>query len=461
MGDSPATPSGSGAAAIRALSRAPSASSSLGSAARRAEGAAHLPEQFPPWPSIRKATGSRILSAPSSAGRRPDTDAPWAAAPPRRTGSAPSLLRVVAGGEARLPRVTPGMNLTASVLDITASPSGRTGDFNRTRDQRRPSRSGTEDGGSNGTQLVPDVDTARTALADAKKLLKKQGQEARVVDLLVRYLESCGISGASGEGSQEGDAADLVAFQQDIIALCCWLCNSLATQYLRTSKVARAFACTRTCEKWLKFRRVRCDDDWLRLRFDCAFNAAELAKASDDLPQAVKKLWLCARLQSSMRKPANPEIVHISLSETLLQCESFAEAAQIAHNAVEILKCQQIDKDERKRYALLFALTLEQASLSSLDFSPGSGAPERAMACLAEAEMASFRAPCDEPTPVDEAARALLEQMRRLHCQLLDRLNGVALKESEAPDDASELEGDAYVADDPDRIGEPVSLLAL
>jgi len=213
----------------------------------------------------------------------------------------------------------------------------------------------------------------------------------------------------------------MLSVQQAIVALGCWLCNRVATGHLQKRQVARAFAYTRTCERWLKLRRGPSDDMWLKLRFDCAFNAAELAQSSEDLPKAVDKLRACERLQSAMQDPPEPEAVHICMAEVLLQGRRHIEAAVASQRAVDVLQPQQGHGNERKRYSLLFAYALEQSALAAVDPEFELTLRRRALQCLPDAEAAFFAAPCDEPTPVDEASRALLAQMRRLHYELMLR----------------------------------------
>jgi len=85
-----------------------------------------------------------------------------------------------------------------------------------------------------------------------------------------------------------------------------------------------------------------------------------------------------------------------------------------------MLRRSRPSADERRRYSFVFALTLEQAALSSMDM--GCVMPvERALSCLPDAEAVFFTSGQDDVTPVDAASRALIGQMRRTHHQMLKR----------------------------------------
>jgi len=273
----------------------------------------------------------------------------------------------------------------------------------------------------------------RDPVLHAKSLLAKaqhfhrRGQDEDAVELIMEWLDRSGGAEIGVSAGWEAEDGEMVAVQQAMVALGCWLCNALATGHLIARRVARAFGYTRACQRWLALQRPpghgeRPSEMWLRLRFDQALNAAELAQTSDDLPTVVAMLRECERLQAFMEAPAEAEAVHICLAEALLRGCCFAEAARAAQAAAALLGPQQRPGAEgaRKVYSMLFALSLEQSALGALE-GPERPPPERALQCLPDAEAAWLLGSSGGPSPADEASLALLERMSRAHCELVGR----------------------------------------
>lgn len=244
------------------------------------------------------------------------------------------------------------------------------------------------------------------------------------VQILVHWLEVCEKTGkffeppSHAKGNAESD--DLFRVQQKILSFCCCLCNELAAGHIKKCEVENAWICTWMCEKWLSFNKGPDDENWLGVRFDCAFNAAELAMTKNDVECAVQHLRMCESLQENMANPHCVESIHICLAEALLRSGQFDEASASARTAVKLAR--RTTQDERKRYAVIFALTLEQAALSSSFAQNGNQLVlDRALGCLPEAESVVFVWASEQATPVDEATQSLLEQMRRFHYDLLHR----------------------------------------
>jgi len=265
---------------------------------------------------------------------------------------------------------------------------------------------------------------ARWGLAEARQL-HREGRDEEGVDILVEWLD--------GPAPSPHDA-EMQELQQAMVALGCWLCNTLATRHLHARRVARAFGYTTTCERWLGLRQVAPDDSsseemWARLQYDRALNGAELAQSSGDRPKAICLLRECERLQAAVPSLPDPEATHLCLAEVLLQSGRHAEAATAAVCATQLLRKQAVDDEERKIYGLLFAISLEQAALAAMGSGAGSAPPPlRALRCLADAEAAwALVKPSLLPsgsagaTPGIEAARALLLEMRAVHARLLQR----------------------------------------
>lgn len=278
------------------------------------------------------------------------------------------------------------------------------------------------------------VAAARKALADAREMHKK-GRDEEAVDMLVEWLD--------GPPADPRDA-EMQELLQAMVALGCWLCNTLATRHLHARRVARAFGYTTTCERWLALRRIGKDDSgseemWARLQYDRALNAAELAQSSGDRPKAIWLLRECEHLQVAVPSLPDPEATHLCLAEVLLQSGRYAEAVTAAVRATQLLRKQAVDDEERKIYGLLFAISLEQAALCAMGATAGSGPPPlRALRCLADAEAAwALVKPASEgePSPGIEAARALLMEMRAVHEKILQQAqaaHNVALSTAQA-----------------------------
>jgi len=274
---------------------------------------------------------------------------------------------------------------------------------------------------------APLLERSRAALGAARQA-HKEGRDVEAVETLAGWLDPGSLFGQLSR-RQEMQDPDVVKVVEAMVALGCWLCNAIATRHLHRRQVARAFSFTRTCERWLALRSGPSDRMWLKLRFDCSLNAAELAQCSDDTPQAIVRLRECERLQRAMQDPPEPEAVHICLAEVLLKTGQHAEAAGAAQRAEAALRPQQGGADERKRYSLLFALAMEQSALGALSRAAGfrGFAAERALQCLPDAEMLWFAAPSTAAAaagkpPAGQAAGAcheLLARMRRLHHELL------------------------------------------
>lgn len=288
------------------------------------------------------------------------------------------------------------------------------------------------------------VHRARSALATARQL-HRQGQDDDALNILVECLDKEAIGSSHvGHASHRSEDVDMDNIHQAMVALGCWLCNALATRHLSERRVARAFGYTRTCERWLAKEKNPSDvhenvEMWLRLRFDCTLNAAELAQTSSDLPKAVAKLKECKRLQDKMSAPQEPEVVHLCLAEALLHTNQYADAAVAAQCAIQFLQPQQ-QRDERKIYSLLFALSLEQAALAAVgeqDAPP----PPRAMMCLPDAEAVWYYDSMRHMPAVDEASQALLLQMRRVHSGLLVRLQGAPRRHTAPSPHVNPVEG--------------------
>lgn len=286
--------------------------------------------------------------------------------------------------------------------------------------------------GATEASLPIDCDAAGSSAVSvlaAARQFHREGRDEEAVDLLAQRFESRVVEDETG-------GADAAGTYQAMLAMGCWLCNSLATEHLLARRVARAFGYTRTCEQWLDMRGIPQADDadaemWLRLSFDRALNAAELAKASDDLPQSLEMLRKCERLQASMHvPPRDPEVVHICLAEVLLQRARHAEAASAAARAVELLQPQLVAGDERKAFALLFALSLQQSALDA------AGQIPCALRCLAAAEAAwAYSIPEDggqDPPGGAEAARKLLARMRQVHRVMTLRMHGMRAQSASA-----------------------------
>lgn len=258
---------------------------------------------------------------------------------------------------------------------------------------------------------------ARSGLAAAREL-HRDGRDEEAVDILVEWLDS------PPPTTHDDELNDLL---QAMVALGCWLCNTLATRHLHARRVARAFGYTRTCERWLSLRQATLEDDssaemWARLRYDRALNAAELAQSSGDRPKAVAALRECERLQAATPSLPDPEAVQLCLAEVLLQSGRRAEAVAAANLAMEYLRRQTPHTDERKVYSLLFAFSLEQAALAGMPAAGGAGPPPmRALRCLPEAEAAWAMASCEGPSPGFDAARQLLAEMRNTHERIMQQ----------------------------------------
>lgn len=308
----------------------------------------------------------------------------------------------------------------------------------------------------NGQAQSSVLQQARPALAAAREL-HREGRDEEAIDVLVEWLDAGGPSPPSSptEGQviseQFSEDPDFVEVHQAMIALGCWLCNTLSTRHLHARRVARAFGYTRTCERWLaKVKDNTNGEMWLRLRYDRALNAAELAQSSDDQPKAIVMLHECERLQAKMQAPPNPEAVHLCLAEVLQQSGQYVEAANAAAQAIDLLRQQNVEGNERKVYSLVFALSLEQAALASLAGIPLANAPApsgsesgltptdntvvrapppvaatppvRAMRCLSEAEAAwtmNIGADAGPINAASDAVRGLLAQMRYVHRDLV------------------------------------------
>lgn len=255
----------------------------------------------------------------------------------------------------------------------------------------------------------PDVDKAREALIAAREA-QREGREVEGVEALATWLNAPNVEKESGE------LADVI---QAMVALGCWLCNAVATRHLHKRQVARAFTFTRTCQRWLALRRGEPDEMWLKLKFDCYFNGAELAQTSGDTARAVLLLRECAKLQAAMQEVPAPEAVYICLAEVHLKCGDHEAAASAAQSASDSLKSQEIGGDERKRYSLVFSLALEQSALVVLCRKGQAVASERALRCLPDAEATWFVQPEGSEGPGDDACRVLLGQMRKVHHDLL------------------------------------------
>merc|ERR1740117_677145 len=117
----------------------------------------------------------------------------------------------------------------------------------------------------------------------------------------------------------------------------------------------------------------------------------------------------------------DPEAAHLCLAEVLLASGRYPEAATAAVRAMQLLRRQPVDDEERKIYGLLFALSLEQAALAATVPIDKGLPPLRALRCLPDAEAAwTLTKPSDEgSTPGMDAARALLSEMRSVHGRLL------------------------------------------
>lgn len=259
---------------------------------------------------------------------------------------------------------------------------------------------------------------ARVGLAEAREL-HREGRDEEAVDILVEWLDGPVPS------ARDIELNDL---RQAMVALGCWLCNTLATRHLHARRVARAFGYTTTCERWLGLRQASADDGsaeemWARLRYDRALNAAELAQSSGDRNKAIELLRVCERLQSAVPSLPDPEAGHLCLAEILLQSGRPAEAATAAVRAMQLLRKQPVEDEERKVYGLLFALSLEQAALAALGTAASGPPPLRALRCLPDAEAAWALTKQSEEgaTPGVEAARALLVEMRTVHGRLLQQ----------------------------------------
>lgn len=272
------------------------------------------------------------------------------------------------------------------------------------------------------TAIRPDVDALKTAedgriaLSEAREL-HRDGRDEEAVDILVEWLD---------QPLPESLARDMHALHQAMIALGCWLCNSLATRHLHARRVARAFGYTRTCERWLAQREVVPDGSteiWARLQYDRALNAAELAQSSGDQVKAIAMLRECETLQAVSPSLPDPEAIHLCLAEVLMQCGRNAEAAAAAVCATDILRQPNLE-DDRKVYALLFALSLEQAALARID----GPVPARALKCFTDAEAiwTEVAGGCSWATSASagaQAIHALLMEMKSTHDSLLPRFN--------------------------------------
>mmetsp|Transcript_34501 Transcript_34501/g.78762 ORF Transcript_34501/g.78762 Transcript_34501/m.78762 type:complete len:327 (+) Transcript_34501:35-1015(+) len=203
----------------------------------------------------------------------------------------------------------------------------------------------------------------------------------------------------------------------------CWLCVEASTWHLRGRRVARAFHYTRLCQRWLGLRSKAGRDEeelWLRLRYDCFLNAAELAQVSEDQLKALQALKECERVQKAMQAPPDPEAVYICLAEVLLQLGHMEEAADAALLAEKYLRSQIAGTSTRKAYSLLVALSLEQAAYSEQLASSMGPLPSRALECFNEAESAwnagGMQASNDHPGA--RAAVILLDEMRQVQDEL-------------------------------------------
>mmetsp|Transcript_52033 Transcript_52033/g.96354 ORF Transcript_52033/g.96354 Transcript_52033/m.96354 type:complete len:317 (+) Transcript_52033:58-1008(+) len=203
----------------------------------------------------------------------------------------------------------------------------------------------------------------------------------------------------------------------------CWLCVEASTWHLRGRRVARAFHYTRLCQRWLALHGKAAGDEeelWLRLRYDCFLNAAELAQVSEDQLKALQALRECERVQKAMTAPPDPEAVYICLAEVLLQLGHMEEAADAALLAEKYLRSQIAGKSTRKAYSLLVALSLEQAAYSEQLTSSMGPLPSRALECFNEAESAwnagGMQAGSDHPGA--RAAVILLDEMRQVQDEL-------------------------------------------
>jgi len=260
---------------------------------------------------------------------------------------------------------------------------------------------------------------ARLSLTEAREC-HGDGRDEEAVDILVEWLDAYPTS-------QDAELRELL---QAMVALGCWLCNNLATRHLFARRVARAFGYTTTCERWLCLREVPVNHSkdaemWARLQYDCALNAAELAQSSGDRLKAVALLRECERLQASAPSLPDPEAAHLCLAEVLLESGRNAEAATAAVRAMQILRKQPVEDEERKVYGLLFALSLEQAALAAAGTAGMGPPPIRALRCLPDAEAVWSLAKHSESeeggTPGSDASRVLLGEMRTVHGRLLQQ----------------------------------------
>lgn len=253
-------------------------------------------------------------------------------------------------------------------------------------------------------------------LACADKL-QEEGKFEEALDLVLNYIAPLSQKICRQELGQHDSKGPSQKLEQAVI-LGCGLCNRLAESSLK-AKVPRQAAAALARETELleilnSFGQRGHKLDEVRIRYEHAFNLAEVARVTGEIEESLLWLGECANLVDAWGLHCCPDLesAHICLAETLLRLDRLEAAEQSSAAAILVLTdIPDLCRHPMKAYSMCFVLSIRQTILARMGWWQESGA------CMLRAKEVAAQVGIECGLSEAKAHRALVTKMERSHAE--------------------------------------------
>eukprot|EP00746_Dinoflagellata_sp_MGD_P166278 gnl/MRDRNA2_/MRDRNA2_96051_c0_seq1.p1 gnl/MRDRNA2_/MRDRNA2_96051_c0~~gnl/MRDRNA2_/MRDRNA2_96051_c0_seq1.p1 ORF type:complete len:421 (+),score=75.20 gnl/MRDRNA2_/MRDRNA2_96051_c0_seq1:96-1358(+) len=256
-------------------------------------------------------------------------------------------------------------------------------------------------------------------LAHAERL-QEEGRFEEALDLVLNHIAPLTKQICDQDLGQHGSKGPQQKLGQAVL-LGCGLCNRLAEHYLKAKVPQQAAAAlareTQLLEILNSFGKHESKLDEVRIRYEHAFNLAEVARGTGELEESLLWLGACTNFADTWGLHCCPDVesAHICLAETLLQLDRLEAAEQSSASAILVLAdIPDLCRLPMKAYSMCFALSLRQTILAGLGWWQESGA------CVVRAKEVAAEVGIECGLSEAKAHRALVTKMERAHAESVE-----------------------------------------
>lgn len=248
--------------------------------------------------------------------------------------------------------------------------------------------------------------------------LREEGREQEALDLVLSHIAS--LTHTIRRGQHDGSNGP---HQKLVLALILGseLCNRRAEAYLKAKDPHQAAAALSRATELLELLNSLGPHannlDEVKVRYEHAFNLAEVSRMTGELEESLLWLGECVNLLDGWGTDCCPdkESAHICLAETLLRLDRLEAAEQSSASAILALtEIPDLYRNPTKAYSMCFALSIRRIILARMGWWKESGA------CVARAKEVAAQVTTECGNLEGKAHRALVNNMERLHGESIE-----------------------------------------